>query len=185
MRVRTPAGDRARSTSETQATADGSSGWHLARHLLGAVGVLVVTYLVLRVLGPRDDVPIQSVEEVRADMPDVVPDEIQSLAADAVPDDRSIDTIRDRTGSAIPADIAGLTDATEDDDETAPDEGETAAIDEVATNADYADDRSDDEIAERAEEDVQHEPAAPGEMAVEEDLAEDLTDSEDETDTDE
>ncbi|WP_226004032.1 hypothetical protein [Natrinema salinisoli] len=176
MRVRTPAGDRARSASETGSAADGSSGWHLVRHILGAVGVLVVTYLVMRVLGPRDDVPIQSVDEVRAEMGDIVPDDVQRLAADAVPDDRSIDTIRNRTGGAVPTDITDLTDAIEGNDES-----ESTALDEAAPNADYADDRSDHEIAERTEPDVREEPPAPGEMTVDEDLPEDLTDADTET----
>lgn len=114
-------------------------------------------------------------------MGDIVPGGIPSLAADAIPGDRSIDTIRNRTSGAVPTDLTALSDATEGDDETATDEAEGPPIDETATNADYADDRSDHEIEERADPDVREEPAEPGEMAVDEDLVEDLADGDTDT----
>jgi len=63
-----------------------------------------------------------------------------------------------------------------------PDGDAGDVIDDAETNAEYTDDeRSDDEIAERAESNVQEEPAEPGEMTVDEDVAEELVD---EVDTD-
>ncbi|MFD1563625.1 hypothetical protein ACFR99_08700 [Haloarchaeobius amylolyticus] len=209
MRVRTPDRERPRTAAEAGPTTASRLGG-LARHLLTAIGLLTVTYVVLRVLGPRDDVPIQSVDEVQEEMEDVLPDEIRSRATDAVPGDRSIDTIRNRVGATVPDDItettidgprseasefdpgvepSSETDEGGGDDVTGLDESSEAGtdeperdetsgdmLDETATNADYADDRSDEEIAERTESDVQDEPAEPGEMAVGEDVAEDLVD---------
>lgn len=218
MRLRTPESDRARSASETEPTADASSGKRLAKHLLSAAGVLAFTYVVLRVFGPRDDVPVQSVDEVRARaaeaapdgvreraedaLPDgvreraenAVPDEIRSRAADAAPGTlaQPVAEIRDRAGEAVPDDAAEIPIGEPGDDESETDaEGDTEAsgdaeessgdaIDETATNAEYTDERSDEEIAERAESNVQDEPAEPGEMTVDEDVADDLVD----TDTD-
>lgn len=206
MRLRTPESDRARSASETEPTADASSGKRLAKHLLSAAGILAFTYVVLRVFGPRDDVPVQSVDEVRARAaeaaPDgvreraenAVPDEIRSRAADAAPGTlaQPVAEIRDRAGEAVPDDAAEIPIGEPGDDESETDaEGDTEAsgdaeesggdaIDETATNAEYTDERSDEEIAERAESNVQDEPAEPGEMTVDEDVADDLVD----TDTD-
>ena len=198
MRVRTPDRERPRTAAEAGPTTASRLGG-LARHLLTAIGLLTVTYAVLRVLGPRDDVPVQSVDEVQAEMVDALPDEIRSSAADAVPDDRSIDTIRNRVGATVPDDITETTidgprsEASEfdpgvepssetneggSDDATGLDETIDDVLDETETNADYTDDRADEEIAERAEPDVQDEPAEPGEMAVDEDVTETLLDDE-------
>jgi len=49
-------------------------------------------------------------------------------------------------------------------------------LNEPETRVGYTDDRLDAEIAERAEPDIQDEPAEPGEMAVDEDIAADLVD---------
>ncbi|WP_226480301.1 hypothetical protein [Natrinema amylolyticum] len=220
MRLRTPARERSNAASGSGSTAAPSRGRRLVRHLFTAVGLLAFTYAVLRVLGPRDDVPVQSVDEVRDEMEGVVPDELRSRAADAVPGDRSIDTIRNRAGSTVPDDItqisiegprseeseqepgvesptetdeggSGDSDVTglDEDGDTDVDEADTGhpgdVIDEAETNADYTDeDRSDEEIAERAEPDVQDEPAEPGEMAVDDDVADELVDADVDTDAD-
>lgn len=184
MRLRTPDGDRSTSAAADPPTA--SSSRRFAKHLLTAAGLLGFTYLVLRVLGPRDDVPVQSVDEVQADVEDAVPDEIQRRAADAVPGDR-LETIRNRTSATVPDDITEISiegprsEASETDPDVEPsadaDEDGGDVLEETETNADYAGERADEEIAERAEPDVQNEPAEPGEMAVDEDVAEELVDT--------
>ncbi|RKD97636.1 class III poly(R)-hydroxyalkanoic acid synthase subunit PhaC [Halopiger aswanensis] len=77
-------------------------------------------------------------------------------------------------------------------DESGPDDLSDGGVDvESGTDADateididdetsefHGEDRSDEEIAARSEDDVQDEPAAPGEMTVDEDVAEDITDEE-------
>lgn len=192
-----------------------SSGRQLLKHLLTAAGVLAFTYAVVRTLGQRDDVPVQSVDEVQAGVEDAVPDELRTRAADAVPVERPIATIRDRTGVTVPDDITEITidGPRSEESETEPgiesatgasgsesdvtglagDEGDAIgertnesgdALDETETNAEYADDRSDEEIAERAAADVSDEPAEPGEMAVDEDVADDLVGDETDTEAD-
>ncbi len=53
-----------------------------------------------------------------------------------------------------------------------------ATVDRVSGDDLPGDDRSDDEIGERAEEDVEEEPAEPGEMNVDEEIADAVTDEE-------
>ncbi|MBZ6494361.1 hypothetical protein [Natrinema longum] len=191
MGLRTSFSDRSTAASGSESTAARSRWRRLVGHLLTAVGLVAFTYAVLRVLGPRDDVPVQSVDEVRAEMDDVVPEELQRLADDA-PDDRSssIDTIRNRVGSSVPDEISEIaiddpgSDASETDPDaaSAPDanesEGDSDALGEAETSAEYtAGDRSDEEIAERAASNVQAEPAEPGEMTVADDIADELLDT--------
>ncbi|MDS0475441.1 hypothetical protein [Natrinema sp. 1APR25-10V2] len=160
MRVRTPASDRADSASSTQSTIDSSSGSRLARYVLVAGGVVALAYAIRRFRGSSDDGDgIQSV------------DEFQERAAEAVPDELS------EPVATIPIGEPG--------DEAEP---ETPAADEggdeTETNADVTDDeRSDEEIAERAEPDVSAEPAEPGEMAIDEEVAEELVDDESEAES--
>ncbi|WP_222917448.1 hypothetical protein [Natrinema sp. SYSU A 869] len=194
MQLRTPARERSTAVSGSGSTAVASRRRRFGRHLLTAAGLLAFTYAALRVLGSRDDVPVQSVDEVRDNLDDAVPDDIQSRAVDAVPGDRSIDTIRNRAGGTVPDDITQISiDGPRSDESerepdiespTETDEPDGDVIDETETNADYTDERSDEEIAERAEPDVQGEPAEPGEMAVDEDVAEDLVDTDIDTDAD-
>ncbi|RZH67982.1 hypothetical protein [Natrinema altunense] len=190
MRLRTPAGERSNAASESESTAAAPSWKRLGGHLLTAVGLLVFTYAVLRVLGPRDGVPVQSVDDVRDEMEGTVPAELRDRAVDAVPDERSIDTIRNRAGATVPDDITGLTiDGPESGaSETAPDvepsgdatettEG-SAELEGTATNTDaIADDRSDEEITERASSHVQTDPGEPGEMTVDEGVVDELVDA--------
>ncbi|ELY86673.1 hypothetical protein [Natrinema altunense] len=194
MRLRTPAGERSNAASESESTAAAPSWKRLGGHLLTAVGLLVFTYAVLRVLGPRDDVPVQSVDDVRDEMEGTVPAELRDRAVDAVPDERSIDTIRNRAGATVPDDITGLTiDGPESGaSETAPDvepsgdatEG-SAELEGTATNTDaIADDRSDEEVTERASSHVQTDPAEPGEMTVDEGIVDELVDTDAEADND-
>lgn len=211
MRVRTP--DRETTTAGPGPTF-ASRLRRLGGHLLTAVGLLTFTYAVLRVLGPRDDVPVQSVDEAQAEMGELLPDGIRSRAADAVPADRSIDTIRNRleagddnitettiegprsdasefdpgiaspseteAGGSDDSDVTGLGESSDADiNGSEADEGSGDAIDETAANAEYTEDeRSDAEIAERSDPDAGDEPAEPGEMAVDEDVAENLVDDE-------
>ncbi|WP_049899561.1 hypothetical protein [Natrinema sp. J7-1] len=109
MRLRTPAGERSSAVSEAEATAAALSWKRLGGHLLTAVGLLAFTYAVLRVLGPRDGVPVQSVGDVRDEMEGPVPAALRDRATDAVPDERSIDTIRNRAGAPVPDDLTDIT----------------------------------------------------------------------------
>ncbi|WP_076143525.1 hypothetical protein [Natrinema saccharevitans] len=127
MRVRTPDRERQRTAGAGPTTASRLRG--LARHLLTAIGLLTVTYAVLRLLGPRDDVPIQSVDEARDEMNEILPEGVTDRAADAVPDDSSIDSIRNRL-EAGDDDITRTTidgpwsEASEFDPGVAPSDGE-------------------------------------------------------------
>ena len=182
--------DRERSNpAERESTAGTSSVSQLIKHLLTAVGVLVFTYAVVRVLGWRDDVPVQSIDEVQ--------DEI----ADTVSDDHPLVTTQDRTSATVPdsstngprneaaesgSDIQpsiDSADAKRDDSAEPGDEGGGDVLDASETRADYTDDRSDAEIAERAEPDVQDESAEPGEMAVDEDITTNLVDDDTDAET--
>ncbi len=78
----------------------------------------------------------------------------------------------DEPDAALAEDVAG--DETGADDLT--DGG--ATVDRVSEDDLPGDDRSDEEIGERAEEAVEEEPAEPGEMNVEEEIAEEITDEE-------
>ncbi|WP_435551574.1 hypothetical protein [Natrinema sp. CGMCC1.2065] len=205
MRVRTPDSERQRTAGAGSTTASRLRG--LARHLLTAIGLLTVTYAVLRLLGPRDDVPIQSVDEAKEEMEEVLPEGVTDRAADAVPDDSSVDTIRNRM-QATDRDVTpttidgprseasafdpGVTPSEEEqgnddvtgfegDSETESGGSETdssgAAIDDGEATADSTDgDLSDAGIAERIEPDAGDEPVEPGEMAVDEGVAENLAD---------
>lgn len=206
MRVRTPDSERQRTAGAGSTTASRLRG--LARHLLTAIGLLTVTYAVLRVLGPRDNVPIQSVDEAREEMAAVLPDGVTDRAADAVPDDSSIDSIRNRlqatdhdiTQTTIDGprseasefdpgvtpsdeeqgtdnDVTGLEGGSEAESGGSETDSSGAAIDDGEAKADSTDgDLSDAGIAERIEPDDGDEPAEPGEMAVDEEVAENLAD---------
>ncbi|WP_254524918.1 MSCRAMM family adhesin SdrC [Natrinema caseinilyticum] len=174
MRIRTPDPDRANSASRTgrtrgrdptaksAATADSSFGSRLARVLLVAGVVIGLGYLVRRLRGSRED----GSEPV---------DEFRDRAADAVPDELSEPAV------SIP--IGGRADDERDaGDEAVADRTDAEGREETA-NAEYTDERSDEEIAERAESNVRTEPAEPGEMAVAEDVAEELLESDGSTGT--
>ncbi|QLG48756.1 hypothetical protein [Natrinema halophilum] len=170
MRIRTPDRDRANSASRTDLTANPPSVDRYVRYLLIAGVVLAFTYAVRRLFGSNDG-GIRSV------------DEFQERAADAVPDELTEPT------ATIPIGEPG-DDEPETDDEVPAETNEAPAgaddadaIDETATNAEYAADRSDEEIAERAEPDVRTEPAEPGEMTVDESVAEDLLDADTDPDS--
>lgn len=159
------------SAFSTGSTDDRSSGGRLGRYLLVAVGALVVAYVVTRVLGSSDD----AVDEIRDRATDAVPDEPPHAATETL--DRADDIATIPIGESE-------SDEPEPDAESATDTDDDAVdvIDDAETNAEYTDDeRSDDEITERVESNVQEEPAEPGEMAVDEDVAEELVD---EVDTD-
>ncbi|WP_408957480.1 hypothetical protein [Natrinema sp. 74] len=159
MRIRTPASDRADSASSTQPTADSSSGSRLLRYALVAGGVLALAYVVGRLRGSSEGGDgIRSV------------DEFQERAAAAVPDELS------EPVATIPIGEPGDEEESTEAETSAAGEG-ADAIDEAETNVDITDgDRSDEEIAERAEPDVSADPADPGEMAVDEGVADELID---------
>ncbi|OAQ51646.1 hypothetical protein HTG_16445 [Natrinema mahii] len=134
MRVRTPDRERRQTAGAGPTTASRLRG--LARHLLTAIGLLTVTYAVLRLLGPRDDVPIQSVDEARDEMDEILPEGVTDRAADAVPDDSSIDSIRNRL-QATDRDITQTTidsprsEASPFDPGVTPSDGERGGDDDV------------------------------------------------------
>lgn len=93
----------------------------------------------------------------------------------------SADAVRERAGEALPVDesdlpVVGSTDA------TGPEEESDVADEELP-----GEDRSPEELEERTEEDIQEEPAEPGEMNIGEDVAEEVVDDsaeeDEETDT--
>ncbi|SIS00441.1 hypothetical protein [Natronorubrum thiooxidans] len=156
------------SAFSTGPTDDRSSDGRLGRYLLVAVGALVVAYVVTRVLGSSDD----AVDEIRERATDAVPDDPTQAATETL--DRADEVATIPIGDSE-------SDEPEPDAESAIDSDDDV-IDDAETNAEYTDDeRSADEIAERAESNVQEEPAEPGEMTVDEDVAEELVD---EVDTD-
>ncbi|GAB7118991.1 hypothetical protein [Natrinema pallidum] len=131
MRPRTPADERLNAASGPKSTAAAPSWRRLGGHLLTAVGLLAFTYAVLRVLGPRDDVPVQSVADVRDEMEGTVPAALRDRATDTVPDERSIDTLRNRAGATVSDDLTDITiDGPESGtSETAPDVEPTGDVD--------------------------------------------------------
>lgn len=170
MRVRTPDGERRKTADAGSTTASRLRG--LARHLLTAIGLLTVTYAVLRVLGPRDNVPVQSVDEARDEMEEVLPDGITDRAADAVPDDPSIDTVRNR----LQATDHNITRTTIDGPRSEASEFDPGVASSDGTDVTGLAERDDADDA--AESDAGDEPAGPGEMAVDEEVAENLVDDE-------
>ena len=171
MGVRTALDSGAVPAFRTESAAGRSVGARLGRYLLLAVGVFLVAYLVARVRGSSDD----AVDEVRDRAMDPVPDDPTQAATERQGRDDDSATIQI---------VESESDEPESDAESPPetDDDVDDVIDDAETNAAYTDDeRSADEIDERAESDVQSEPAEPGEMAVDEEVAEELVD---EVDTD-
>ncbi|WP_254761703.1 hypothetical protein [Natrinema marinum] len=149
MRIRTPASDRAESSSSTESTADTSFGGRLARYALVAGGVLALAYAARRIRSSSGDGDgIRSV------------DEFQERAAEAVPDELS------EPVATIPIGEPG--DESETEASTADEGSDT--VDETETNAAFAD--------ERADADASADPAEPGEMAVDEEIADELVEDE-------
>ncbi|ELY81417.1 hypothetical protein [Natrinema gari] len=173
MRLRTSAGERSNAVSESESTAAAPSWKRLGGHLLTAVGLLAFTYAVLRVLGPREGVPVQSVDDVRDEMEGPVPAALRDRATDAVPDERSIDTIRNRAGAPVPDDLTGITI-----------DGPESGTSETEPDLEPTDDRSDEELTERASSHVQTDPAEPGEMTVDEFVDDALVDADADSDAD-
>ncbi|WP_245758014.1 hypothetical protein [Natronobacterium haloterrestre] len=131
----------------------------LRRLLLLAAGSVAVAYLVSRYVSDR---AVPSVDEVRDRAPSA--EELREQTADAVSDEFRPIPIGDRGENEGRAQ-----EKTEDTDGTDP-------IDDVETSIDVTDgERSPEEIAERADEEVPE----PGEMAVDEEVAEELIDDED------
>ncbi len=171
MGVRTALDSGAVPAFRTESAAGRSLGGRLGRYLLIAVGVFLVAYIVARVRGSSDD----AIDEMRDRATDAVPDDPTQAATETLDRADEVATIPIRESeSDDPEPDAESPPETDDDDDD--------VIDDAETNAEYTDgERSADEIAERAESDVQEEPAEPGEMAVDEDVAEELVD---EVDTD-
>ena len=128
------------------ADADGR-GTGLLRRLLVAAAVVGLAYAASRRLSTGETAP--SADEVRGRASDAIPDRLTEAPAGMVPGDES----------AGGADAAG---------------GESPAS--PAATGMPGEERSEEEIAERAEDSIQQEPAEPGEMNVDEEVVEDIVD---------
>jgi hypothetical protein len=95
----------------------------------------------------------------------------------------AVDGVRKYRGGSVPHDQTriGVDDA-EPPDEAAPaneSDADDQPVDNEETNVDLTDgERSTEAIDERVESDVQDEPATPGEMSIDEDVADELRDDE-------
>ncbi len=137
---------------------EGSSRSRLVRSLVLAGAVAAAAYLARRRLRRA---PAPPVEAVRETADDLVPEGVRERAEEAVPIDGREIPIGEP--SAESTDGAEGTDAVEDVVEGASDRIREAEV-------------SSEEIAERASDAVQADPAEPGEMTIDEDLADDLVD---------
>lgn len=193
MRLRLPPRD-ASDVRATESSGDASSE-HAGREsrtgvvrklVLLALGLAAVAYAVRRYVGLPDAVP--SMEDV-ADVGDRVPstDELREQTTEAVPGEFQEIPIGERgagdgdesDGDESVADVATETAASAVDDADAA-EDVTEVVDDDETSVDMTDEeRSSEEISERADETVPE----PGEMAVDEDVADELVD-EDESESD-
>lgn len=191
--------------SGSESTADASPTGGLVRHLLTAVGIIALAYAVARLGSREsipavdevrgraaetvpdevrsravDAVPEDRIETIRKRTGQTVPDDITEISIEGPGSEESesepdLESSTETIEGGDESDVTGLDERDGDElDGSGTDQGGDA-IDETETNADFSDDRSDEEIAERAESDVQDEPAEPGEMTVDEDVAEDLT----------
>ncbi|SEV81856.1 class III poly(R)-hydroxyalkanoic acid synthase subunit PhaC [Natrinema salifodinae] len=89
-----------------------------------------------------------------------------ALAEDVTGDETGADDLADG-GSSIEVETVSESES----------EPESASEDlDAETSEFHGEDRSDEELAERAEDDIQDEPAEPGEMTVDEEVVEDVTD---------
>lgn len=166
MALLTPILERTNVTEvEDSPSADRSSRAGLARKALAALVAGAAAYLVVRRV--RDLRP--SVD----DIPEIV-DEATPIDGETIPIGEP-DGESEDAGDVIDEATERIDDATEriDGDET---EGGSAANDLADADAIQDEARSAEEITERAEENVQAEPAEPGEMTVDEDVADDLVD---------
>ncbi|TYT63506.1 hypothetical protein [Natrialba swarupiae] len=173
MRSRFTAGAGPPTDDERQGetTEPGSRDTSLRRLVALAVGLVAVGYLVVRYLDRADDTAVEN-------------------ARDLAP---SLEAVRDRTSNAVPGEFQQIPigesdepDASDEDaDELSADETSAAdVIDDAETNVDVTDEqRSPEEIEERARE----ERAEPGEMAIDDDVADviDGEGSDDETEEEE
>ena len=102
----------------------------------------------------------------------------------------TVDDVRKQRGGSTPkgqtrieigpSDEAEQTGSTTEADGSAAESERDEAIDDEQTNVDLTDEeRPPDEIDERAESDVQDEPATPGEMTIDEDVADELQEQDD------
>lgn len=140
--------------------------------VLLALGLVAAAYVATRYLGRSTDVP-SSVQDLQ----------------DRVP---SAETVRQQTTDAVPSDFQEIPigEQSDEDADAEPDEGDSTSetgadaaaegVDDAERNVEMTDgERSAAEISERADEDVPE----PGEMAVDEDVADELVDA-DENDAD-
>ena len=120
-----------------------------------ALAIAAIGYVVLRYVDRSSSVP--STEEIRDRTP-------------------ALETVRESATDAVPGDfeeipITGRRDETTD--ESTADDAEPEPISDAETTVDLTDEeRSDAELAERADEEIPE----PGEMAVDEDVVDDLVD---------
>ncbi|TYL37460.1 hypothetical protein CV102_15905 [Natronococcus pandeyae] len=116
---------------------------------------------------------------------DLVVRYLESIGPAATVDDvrkqRGRSTPKEQTRIEIgPSDETARTDSTTEADGTDAESERDEAVDDEQTNVDLTDEeRPPDEIDERAESDVQDEPATPGEMTIDEDVADELQEQDD------
>lgn len=183
MRFRTPPRERAsadaRGTdSETASSTDGTGAGVVRKLLLLAIGFVAVRYVLRRYGRLFDAAPsMDDVQTVQEQVPSA--DELREQTAEAVPGEFQEIPIGGRerdTDDGGDAETAGA-DAAED---IAEDTAEGS--DDAETNVDMTDaDRSPEVISEQADETVPE----PGEMAVDDEVADELIDDVSESDDDE
>lgn len=155
-------------TTPPAGDADSSGGGGLARKLLLlSLGFAAVAYAVSRYASVPDDfekIPIgEREEEIDRSEEGPPTEDAKSAADDGVESDAD--------GTGLDAESGTAADADADTDVT-------DVIDDAETNVDITDEeRSSAEITERADENVPE----PGEMAVDEDVADELVDEEDDS----
>ena len=182
MRLRSPPRDAsdARAAGSTDADSSGSArtgtgrGARTVRNLiLLALGLVAVAYAARRYVGLPEAVPSrEDVEELQERVPST--DELREQTTDAMPDEFQEIPIGERG--------AGDESAAEESTGTDVPDDVTEAVDDAETNVDMtAGERSPEEISERADETVPE----PGEMAVDEEVAEELVDEDEVADASE
>ncbi|QRV17588.1 hypothetical protein JMJ58_21645 (plasmid) [Haloterrigena salifodinae] len=175
MRFRSAAGETDPSTRESppDATGPSSSESPVRTFLFVAAGTAAVAYAVSRLRSSGDDGGIDaSLETVRDRTVATVPDAVEERVAAAVPTESQPIPIGgrgsdEREGSSAAEDTQDVGSGAE-----SADTGDAAPIDESDVNADLADEPSPTKVSSGTSEEIQDEPAEPGEMAVDEDVEE-------------
>ena len=182
MPIRSSVGELSSSTRDPEPEPEVATASSTAKDVLTlaliAVGTAAVAYAVERYAESDERDVETAVETIRNRTTAAVPTAVEERVPDAVPVEGQSIPIVDELADELAADEGDAGEGEPEADTDADPSSDEAGLD-AETNVDLADERSPEEIAERATDEIQTDPAEPGEMTVDDEVENVIDDVED------